>query len=204
MMLLTHKVLAVLKNLPFACALFALVLGAWIVILVLTSYFVRGCHFDYGAKRERIAEHLRSLKADFLRDPSRKDLLAEIESAAKSSYRFERDYALSVLGQLGEHATPAIPTIVEGLRNSDSFTSAAAAHALANLGVHAEPAKGDLIAALRGHVSDSTGRYAARALGNIGDSSPDVLSALEFAIKADSEAAEAAQEAYRRLAGEVD
>jgi hypothetical protein len=56
---------------------------------------------------------------------------------------------------------------------------------------------------LREHVNESAATYAAEALGNIGEATPDVLSALEFALDArDSLARDSARKAYRDLTNE--
>ncbi|QDU62385.1 hypothetical protein Pan216_32520 [Planctomycetes bacterium Pan216] len=157
---------------------------------------------DTVARRKQASSRLKALKDEFLANPNKVSLRTEIEESTRSRYRFERLQALSTLGLLGEHASPSIPILVEALKSRDSFVTDAAARAFLDLGPNAAPAKLELATALRVNVRNSTGLWAAEALGNIGDSSPEILDALKYAVDADSMTKDKARKAYRRITGE--
>jgi hypothetical protein len=152
------------------------------------------------ATRAQIANRLRGLAYQFTLEPSNTSLLKRIEAAAKSHQRFKRCYALDILGRLGPLAKESVATQVEGLLSDDPFVREAAAQALFRLGEFAKPARRELVRVLATHLNEGTARYAVLALGEIGDTSPETLEALQNAAFADnSYAADEAATLYSSL-----
>jgi HEAT repeat protein len=186
------------------------VIGLLLVGFTLVLFLRNGCvfpHFrllDSLAKRQRAAEHIQVLLKT-IQDANSPEAavdaaVAELAEKARSTYRFERDYALGSIGRIGRRAAPAMSAVIEGLRSDDGFDRDAAAHACARLGVVASSARPDLIRVVKEHTSESAARYAIEALEGIGDNSPEVLQVLQFAIEArDSEGREGAIRALRKL-----
>jgi len=77
-------------------------------------------------------------------------------------------WAANTLGNLGEHAAPAVPALIECLEDRDPDVRKSAVGALGNLGEHAAPAGPALIKCAE-HREGSVRRSAAAALGKIGE-----------------------------------
>jgi len=86
-------------------------------------------------------------------------------------------WAANTLGNLGEHAAPAVPALIECLEDRDPDVRKSAVGALGNLGEHAAPAGPALINCLE-DSSDFVRSSAADALGNLGEHAAPAVPAL--------------------------
>lgn len=87
------------------------------------------------------------------------------------------DTAMDSLGRIG---SPAVPALVDSLRDQDPLTRVCAAKVLARIGPDAKPAVSALVYALR-DPNESVRKAAARALGQIGPAAEEaVLPLLEI------------------------
>ena len=155
------------------------------ILLLVVLSLICGC--DSRGHRKEAAVAIRALAAQVRNDPNNLEALRQMETAANSSYRFERCYALGTLGDLGKPAVPALPTIRRGLLDADPFVRDAAAHAvfdMAEKGADAKSAADELVEVVKRYVNESAAMYAIRALGEIGIASPEVLEVLRFAERA--------------------
>ncbi|MCA9066948.1 MAG: hypothetical protein KDA96_27965 [Planctomycetaceae bacterium] len=143
------------------------------------------CGCDSVWSRKQVAEDLTAAAKRVEANPGDVNSLRQIEDAANGSYRFEQCYALGTLGRLGKGALPALPTIQRHLLSDDPYIRDAAAHATFRLGADAQPLRAELARLIRMHVNEGAAMYAVRALGEIGNPSPDVFEVLQFAEQSD-------------------
>jgi len=129
--------------------------------------------------------------------------------------------AITTLGKMGASAKTMVPKLAEKLADESMMIRCEAARALGEIGPAAEPAIPALLRALKDRsvgflpgitlkfgdgpeerVTFSVARDAAEALGQIGLSTPSVVSALEEAIqKGDKKLRKAAQTALNKIQG---
>jgi len=129
--------------------------------------------------------------------------------------------AITTLGKMGASAKTMVPKLAEKLADESMMIRCEAARALGEIGPAAEPAIPALLRALKDRsvgflpgitlkfgdgpeerVTFSVARDAAEALGQIGLSTPSVVSALEEAIqKGDKKLRKAAQTALNKSQG---
>ena len=172
-------------------------------LVILAIFCPQALRIDTIWYREYVANRIQALAQDVKTNPQDVDSLDELIRTAQSTFSFERDYAIGTIGKLGDKAEAAVPMIIDGLSSSDSGTRWAATRALSDMGKTAAPAKAELIRVLNDYPTQSAGTTAAEALGNIGDSSPEVLYALRVAAKNsdDSSTVYEAHKAYEQLTG---
>ena len=104
-------------------------------------------------------------------------------------------FAAESLGQLGPAAEPAIPALIEMVRENQPFIAGVAAEALGKIGPAAVPALRELLKSSTGEVQ----AYATRALGSAGASDEQTISQLLKSLKqADPEVRAAAVQALGR------
>ncbi len=90
--------------------------------------------------------------------------------------------AAYALGKIGSKSEKAIPSLINALKDKNSFVRGSAASALGKIGSKSEKAIPSLINALEDEASDVRHR-AADALGNIGSESEKAISALIKALE---------------------
>ena len=165
------------------------------------AHWVNGNVLDSRTHRQNVAHRLNGSYRAFINSPvENADNLDDIEGACDSSFRFERIYAMSLIAQLPQQPTTSLAVLIKGLRSRDSFTRKSAAEALLEWKSGAKPATAELIRVVEEHYDESSGLYAAEALGAIGDSSPEVMACLNNAIlRENSLAAEGARRALLLL-----
>jgi HEAT repeat protein len=194
-----------LRRCPFPSKYAAAIMfaGMLLTLELLARFCPHTLGIDTTWRREYVSQHLRELAADVARNAQDDTSLNELIACAQSSYRFERDYAIGTLGKLGPRAEAAVPTIAEGLSSNDAYTRNAAALALSNLGTTASSAKNELIRVLTYYPSEGASTWAAEALGQFGDSSPEVVNALRIAVKTspNNSTVDRARRAFERLMG---
>jgi HEAT repeat protein len=176
-------------------ALVLVVTGFPLVIYLMSRYII-----DTGSNRERVAKRIKDLSAQVKEQPGNPAPLIAIAEAAKSGYRFERCYALNALGRLGPLARDSLPAIIRGLESDDPFVRDAAAQAALEMKCLAKPATKQLIKLIYDHRNEGAARYAVLALGEIDESSPEVLDVLKYAVEAsDSYGKDEARKVYEKL-----
>ena len=131
---------------------------------------------------------LDKLGDQFRSNPEEKKPFNAIVSVAEHSDRNRRCYALGVLAGLASLSKEVLLIEARLMRDRDPFVRETAAQTLFR-SVKANPEAGkdvvqEIIHAIRKRVREGTAFFAVRSLKVIGDSSPEVLDALEFAINA--------------------
>lgn len=137
---------------------------------------------------ESEAVSLDKLGEQFRSNPGDKTPFNDIVSVAEHSDRIRRCYALGVLAGLASLSKEVLLIEARLMRDRDPFVRETAAQTLFR-SVKANPEAGkdviqELIHAIRKRVREGTAFFAVRSLKVIGESSPEVLDALEFAINA--------------------
>jgi putative ABC transport system ATP-binding protein len=188
----------------------AIIVGSVLVligVLFSLSLFV----MDTRLHRKFVARRLSRLATRLMQRSTSADVAAEqMISAVNSDYRFEQCYALRTLGSvsLGSRSEGWAMQLREAcartLRSEDPFVRHSAASLFASMGPDAGFATQQLIDTLNEHSDESSGRYAAEALGKILSTQNQELyqrgrMVLLKAIEEDSVAAVSAQTAYDHL-----
>jgi hypothetical protein len=115
--------------------------------------------------------------------PIPKDVQSSL-SLLNSENENVRQQAVETLGQIGPKAEPAVPRLIEALKDDFEGVRFAAAAALGEIGAKAKKAEPALIEALQDHSeSEAVRQLAARALPDLGPSYKNSMPALIEALK---------------------
>lgn len=190
------------KYLHFFCKNKKTTFISLVVFLVsFIGYFMIG-NSDTVWRRKAVAAHLQDLAAQYRANPTDHRPLQEISEIAQSSFFFGRSYAMGVLADICKFDDSVVPLIGQGLRDINPYVRHSAASALCKIGPKAKAAKADLIYCLKQFPNEGASSIATDALLNIGDSSNEVLEAIEESAKAkDSCYPDDKRKAYRKLSG---
>lgn len=179
----------------FTFSAISILLGvAYFSYLYLTS--------DSFEKRRSVSARIDTLAVEFRANPQNRRPLDELLKMAKSSYEFGRFRAISTLGTIPQTDPCIIELVENALESEDRFDRRAAAESLAQMGKNAAPAKQALLRHLATYPNYGSVHFVAEALRNIGDSSKEVLNAIEVCVKSpDCAARDRLKEVYRDLSG---
>ena len=133
-------------------------------------------------KDEEIFVRLMAADALWLISHNADEVLPVFIDAFKNGGPNDQDIVITRFEEMGSSAIPAIPTLIEVLKNGkDHFIRAEAALALGSIGPKADRAVPELIAAAKKDESDYVRSDAIEALGKIGDEKaiPAVINALD-------------------------
>jgi len=176
-------------------------LVVFLVVVFFIGHFMTG-NSDTVWRRKAGAAHLQDLAAQYRANPTDHRPLREISEIAQSSFFFDRCYAMGVLADICKFDDSVVPLIGQGLRDINPYVRHSAGSALYQIGPKAKAAKADLIYCLKQFPNEGASSIATKALLNIGDSSNEVLEAIEESAKAkDSCYPDDKRKAYRELSG---
>lgn len=180
-----------------------IMVGCFLSTVLLVRFCPQFLGVDNVWRRQQVSDSVDELTERIKRNPENAELFARLATKAQSGYRFERNRAIRAFGGLRELSKPALPVISDGLFHSDPYTRDSSARALMNMGKTALPAKDELILALEKYSNEGTGTWAAEALGNIGDSSPEVIDVLRITARTclNPGTADRARKSYEKLTG---
>ena len=137
---------------------------------------------------ERINEQMAILRDRAKSNPPDTQALNSMISSLKSKDRWERGAAIGFLGQVGDHAEPAVDMLVEALNSTDPYDARGAADSLGGIGPGARRAIPALIKAVKQHDDADIGWFAAESLGHIANSNDtEVITVLTQATKSSDE-----------------
>ena len=156
---------------------------------------------DTAYRRRSVAEELQTAKTNILQGKNVDFAERRIRQGARSSYSFERTYALTVIGELGGKAAWALPELLEALKSDDPFVLREAARAVGSLGPLAAPAVPTLIQLLRKEGTDASW-FSADSLGNMGSAAVEAIPQLKIASQSsDSNLRDSASASLAKLMG---
>ena len=139
------------------------------------------------------------------------DSIHKLIKAAQSNNRFERCFALEVIGRLGLIAISAVPAQIEAISSSDPFVREAATSSVVRLFSEGIPPnweleddlKKALASLIHDHVSEGAARHAVKALSFLSPSI-SLLPILEFAsLAVDSSVSKEAKSLYLKISGRL-
>lgn len=175
--------------------------ASFLVVVVSIGCFML-INSDTVWRRKAGAAHLQDLAAQYRANPTDHRPLQEISEIAQSSFFFDRCYAMGVLADICKFDDSVVPLIGQGLRDINPYVRHSAGSALYKIGPKAKAAKADLIYCVKQFPNEGASSIATAALLNIGDSSNEVLEAIEESAKAkDSCYPDDKRKAYRKLSG---
>ncbi|MBX7071704.1 MAG: HEAT repeat domain-containing protein [Pirellulales bacterium] len=172
-----------------------------ILAAIVGGVILRQCVETRG-DRERVAQRLQKLSAEFENNPTNTAPLDEITDVIHGRWSFARTYACTELRRLGQRANVAVPDLISALDCGDRFVEREAARALQTVAI-GDPRP---VAALTRKLavdSRDAAWFSAEALGNIGAPALVAIPALEAASQSPWEcmsySAREALEKLRRL-----
>jgi hypothetical protein len=162
--------------------------------------------------REATAKRVNGLMANVKADVDRQESMRKLMAAASSRRRFERCFALEVIGRLGDYALSAVPLQIEGMLDDDPFVREAAASStlrllsksVARTFRHERHLEHALVNVILAHVSEGAAHHAVGILSLLNPRPSDsLLEALEYASLAPkSSTKKEAKALYARIKGD--